>query len=159
MKVLWKFFLRWFRSFDFFWVFPLGRSFSLSKFGLKCIKSSPHLALTLALTLKPPPTSTLTLPLTLNKNPLRKWVKQTTSPNSKTVPTRDNIPLVRDLRPCSRLGLQEWVESAKEWSTKCWWAEKEEDTTKMIPNLCSWQNETEKIRIDTMILQGVPSQL
>ena len=78
--------------FCFFRVSPLGRSFNSSRFGLKCIRPSPHLALTLALTLtltlKPPPTPTLalTLPLTLNKNPLRKSVKQKTSPNSKTLP-------------------------------------------------------------------------
>ena len=55
--------------FFFFLVFPLGRSFNSSRFGLKCVKPSYHLALTLALslTLKPPqtPTLTLTLPITL----------------------------------------------------------------------------------------------
>ena len=51
--------------FCFFQVRPLGWSFISSRFGLKCIKPSPHLALMLALTLtlKPPTTPTLTLTL------------------------------------------------------------------------------------------------
>ena len=58
------------------------------------------LALTLTLTLKPPPTPTLTLtlPLTLNKNLLRKSVKQKISLNSKTVP---NISLFMAYVPSS----------------------------------------------------------
>ena len=60
--------------------------------------------LALTLTLKPPPTPTptltltLTLPLTLNKNLLRKSVKQKISPNSKTVP---NVSLFMAYVPSS----------------------------------------------------------
>merc|ERR1712148_143 len=74
----WEEILKMLLIFCFYRVFPFGRSFNSSRFGLKCIKPSSHLpvtlALTLTLTLKPPPTttSTLTLPLTQNKNLLRK---------------------------------------------------------------------------------------